>query len=716
AGESFVRETPLTGEPHPVARRPGDTLWAGSYAEDGTLLLAAAAPGSRRRLDTLLEAVDAGRDSLEGTRAQGQADRLAGWFLPVVLLTAVATLVGWGTSGRWADGLFHALSVLLVACPCALGLATPLAWWHGLASLGARGIVIRRAETLERLAAVTRVVFDKTGTLSESGASLVDFVAAGTPAERRRLLGWVQAIQRRCPHPVARAFGRIDPETRPAEPRVEIAALRTVPGAGVEAWVISADGNEHRVQVGRPAWVSPGTGQPGESPDWSAGLRARPGDLVIQVAVDGVVRGMAAVRERLRPSVPEMVRELQGLGVGMAVLTGDRADRAETLVGGWPGLEVAGAQQPADKAARIRGWQRDGQVVAFVGDGINDAPALGQADVGCALQGGADLARAAAGVVLTGDDPAGVVEALRTARRVTASIRGSLVFAAGYNLAGMALAATGRLHPVVAALLMTGSSAAVAWRACRPWPGTCGPEEGQAGTPAGSRGREVLLVAGFLVQWPGLCLLGRLGGWTAAGLGGALALLAAGALRWERAPGRERDGRRVVRMLLWMAGPGNVGMLVGWWMDAGFQAVMQEGVCLCCRSHDYFRAGGGVPWMWLGMLATGLPSMGPWGVGVAGRRSGRVLLAAGAGVGMLGGMWLGGDAVLAWAGPGHPQQFVLAWAGMTVGMLAGMGFAGAVGEALRANLGWRSPGRVRAPATHPPGAARPGGTGAAGVG
>ncbi len=317
----------------------------------------------------------------------------------------------------------------------------------------------------------------------------------------------------------------------------------------------------------------------------------------------------------------------------------------------------------------IRGLQRKGESVLFVGDGINDALALQEADIGLAVGSGAALARERAGGEIGQFEPALVLEALRVGRLVRRRIRNGLWFAAFYNLAGMTLAASGRLHPVLAAILMVGSSSMVTWQAVRGATGDC--EDG-----AGLAGWERWWVpAALMIQIPMLGWLGALDWRVWSGIAIGLGTLAVWRLS-DSIPGR------VGRMTWSMLGPGNLLMLIGWWMDAGFGPVMREGVCLCCQSHRYFEVGWKVPWMWIGMIAGGLPWM--WrslpDLGAGWNRWPAAVLSS---AGMIVGMNQGADLVLQWAGPGHPQQFVLAWLGMSVGMFAGMGFGCSLAEALR---------------------------------
>jgi len=711
-GEGFVRETPLTGEPEPVVRRVGDAVMAGGFSEDAELVVRSGGSGRTRGLDALIRRVNEARATLGTSQAQAQADRLARLFLPVVIATAVGAFLWAGLRGDWAGGLFNGLSVLLVACPCALGLATPLGLWQGMATLAARGLVVRDARALERLASVTLAAFDKTGTLTESRLSLVDLVTRGDAADRHRWLAILAAVQERSHHPIARAFqGRLPgghPEIGPR--RVE--AFQVVPGQGVQASVTIGSGPPRTVRIGRRDWAW----QSGADPGLEERLQG-PGSRV-WASENGSPVAVGLVRERLRSSVTATLEDLERMGVSARVLSGDRIDRVrETLAGVLSladpadddgGRRLDGGLGPLDKAGQVRRWQAAGHRVLFVGDGINDAAALAEAHVGIGLLEGAPLASASAEVVLCGDDLRQIPQAVAVARRVRDSIQANLRFAVAYNGLGMALAATGHLHPVVAALLMGGSSAVVAWRAWRG--GSCHAEEPprvDAGPDAPDDGRAALrrrdrvrtaiawiVPAGFVLQVPWLIGLGGLGPGASATVGG-IGLLGAWASTRAASPDPTGDRRRPgpslpapnpstrwAPMVWGMLGPANLAMLVGWWADAGFGPVMREGVCLCCSGHRFFGFGAGVPWMTLAMVAAGLPFMRSAILAWPGPRA-RLAVGAALALSMAGGMDWGATRALRWAGPGHPGQFLIAYAGMTAGMMAGMLFTCGVLEAMR---------------------------------
>ena len=242
AGVGFVSEAVVSGEPFAVVRRPGDRVLAGSASFDATFRIAATAHGTAREIDRLLAAVDAARD--RPLSLQARADRIGRWFLPLVVFTALGTFAYWSLASGWGVGLFNAMSVLLVACPCVIGLATPVVIWSALNRLAERGVILRGGDAIERLATIDRVLFDKTGTLTEDRFALVDVETAATGDERAKLLGWLSLIQSQSSHPVAKPFAELPrPFTPSDEPRVQ--SLVAVPGRGVVAELIEASGTRH---------------------------------------------------------------------------------------------------------------------------------------------------------------------------------------------------------------------------------------------------------------------------------------------------------------------------------------------------------------------------------------------------------------------------------------------------------------------------------------
>lgn len=443
SGVAFVQETSMTGEWAPVSKGPGDAVWAGSHTVDGELEITAAA--GPRALDGVLRAVAEAR--MAPSQLQAQADRLMRYFLPVVIGTSALT--GWFWAGRveWSEALFNAMAVLLVACPCAMGLATPVAVWGGLARLARFGLVARSGDFLDVLARTDMVAFDKTGTLSTERMTVTGWASApGWSGDREVWLrAAVAALESDLHHPVAEALkSACEAARNQSEASLVVAERRVVAGRGVIGVV---DGR--RVAVGE--WALHG---------WAGAAPVGSGKRIF-VAVEGEWAATVTLGEEWRAGLGEVFEELGAMGVAAEVLTGDPHPPTGLAV------TVRGGMTPAEKTARIQELNAAGRVVVLVGDGVNDAAAMSAAAAGIALRGGSDLARAAATAVFAGDDLRFLPAAIRLARDVRRGVRGNLWFAFSYNAVGMALAAAGLLHPVVAALLMLGSSALVAVRALR---------------------------------------------------------------------------------------------------------------------------------------------------------------------------------------------------------------------------------------------------------
>jgi heavy metal translocating P-type ATPase len=425
-GEAFVNEATLTGEPFPLAKRPGDAVLAGSHSVDGALRVRATSAGDARRLDAVLARVRVAQAT--PSHLEREADRIVAWFLPAVLVIAAATFWFWTARAGWTTGLFNALAVVLVACPCSMGLATPIGVWSALADLAGRGTVANTSDLVERLAAVKFAVFDKTGTLSAGRMKIVECACAPGVA-RETLLGEVAAIEAASDHPIARAFREFAPAGRAEDARL-------LPGVGIEGRV---NGVVLRVENTRAE---------------AAGLQ------ILRVLRDGAPAATITFRERLRGSARGVISELEAMGVACAVLTGDRAESAAAH-----GLaNVHAGLTPIEKAERLRALS-GGRPALFVGDGVNDAPALAEAHASLSIAEGSGVARD----VAMGDvrDLRAIPFALARCQAAVRAIRRNLLFAAAYNFAGISLAAAGILHPVAAALLMLASSFTVSWSALR---------------------------------------------------------------------------------------------------------------------------------------------------------------------------------------------------------------------------------------------------------
>ena len=444
-GRGYVQATSMTGEWRPVPHGPGDRVLAGTFSVDGNFEICPVS-GSRR-LDAILAEVEQAR--VAPSRLQRQADRLMAWFLPLVVGVSVATFFFWLTRASWDRALFNAMAVLLVACPCALGLATPVAVWGGLARFARFGLVARTGDFIEVLARCDVACLDKTGTLS--GESLRVLAWRTTPAwaaadREAWLKAAIGALEASSHHPVAKALKAV---CHLISDKLVVGEMREEPGLGVVG----------RVKSGGGAWVEVRVGE--RALHVGLALESRRDDKMIYASVDGVLAAEITLGETWREGLAETLEELKRLGLSVEILTGDPHPPVDL------GVPLSGGLASADKRERVAELVEGGRTVLFAGDGVNDAAAMSVAHASIAMRGGSELARAAAMAVFAGEDLRFLPEAIRVARRVISGVRENLLFAAGYNLIGMALAAAGMLHPVAAALLMVGSSAWVSVRALR---------------------------------------------------------------------------------------------------------------------------------------------------------------------------------------------------------------------------------------------------------
>ncbi|MCD2512445.1 heavy metal translocating P-type ATPase [Comamonas endophytica] len=464
-GQTQVDESMLTGEPLPVSRETGDALTGGSINGEGRIVLEVRAVGSETvlaRIIRLVEDAQAGKAPI-----QRLVDKVAAVFVPVVLGIGLLTLVGWLLAGAPTEqALIHAVAVLVIACPCALGLATPTAIMAGTGVAAGRGILIKDAQTLELAHRVDTVAFDKTGTLTQGRPQLAHFMAQ-PGADENALLARVASVQGGSEHPLARAVVQAA-EAR----RLEVAApeaVRAVPGRGTEG---RAQGQE--LLIGSLRWMQE-LGVPGlDAAPWApaAAQWQRDGATVSAVAergADGLkLRALLGFGDEPKPGAAEALAQLRARGLRTVMVSGDNRGAAHAMarrLGLDPDRgEVLAEVLPADKAARIahlRGAGQGGHVVAMVGDGVNDAPALAAADVGLAMGNGTDVAMHAAGITLMRGDPRLVAQAFDISRRTVAKIRQNLFWAFAFNVAGIPLAALGYLSPVVAGAAMALSSVMV---------------------------------------------------------------------------------------------------------------------------------------------------------------------------------------------------------------------------------------------------------------
>jgi heavy metal translocating P-type ATPase len=442
-GAGYVRETALTGEPVPVNKCQGASVMAGTWSLDGNFVIEPDLSHTRTidRILGLIETVPQRVSNL-----QAAADQLMQFFVPFVALTSIGTFAGWLllSSQPWWDGLFNAMAVLLVACPCALGLAMPAGIWGGLYHLGQRGIIGRNGHLLDTLADCKVIVFDKTGTLSHFELAADTRYLGDDVIDREWLLAAVGSVGVESHHPVSKALAKL------AEAREPATNLHIHPGLGLQATVSGRD-----LLIGEAALLS---GKDVPLPT----LPDAPGKPV-HVAVDGRYRGTIFLTENLRPEAESTLEALAGMGCRCYILSGDPTP-SRARIGG---IDVQGGLSPEEKAAFIKATFGQEERILFIGDGINDLPAMQASHSSLAVDLGAALATEFADGLLVAGRVAPLPGAIRLARRLKSGLKGNLRFALSYNLIGMGLAAAGLLHPVVAALLMVGSSAIVSWRVLR---------------------------------------------------------------------------------------------------------------------------------------------------------------------------------------------------------------------------------------------------------
>ena len=454
-GTSHVDESLVTGESLPVAKAPGSRITGGSVNAEGRLVARTVAVGAESTLSRIIRAVE----SAQAAKApiQRLVDRVSEVFVPAVVAVALVTLLGWGLlAGNWEAAILNAVAVLVIACPCALGLATPTAVMAGTGVAARHGILIKDAEALEVAHRARVVAFDKTGTLTEGRPALVEVVPAGI--SRAEALGLGAAVQRGSTHPLAKAVEEAAVREAVAVPAA--ADLRAVPGRGVEAAI-----GGRRIVIASERWATElGTaGREALAAD-AARLAAR--GLTVSWLVEAAPAGARALAllafgDSLKPQAAAAVARLRALGLRTVLVTGDNRGAGEAA-GRDLGLdEVRAEVLPEGKAAVVAALREAHGPVAMVGDGINDAPALAAADIGIAMGTGTDVAMHTAGVTLMRGDPALVADALDISRRTHAKIRQNLFWAFVYNVVGVPLAAAGLLSPVIAGAAMALSSVSV---------------------------------------------------------------------------------------------------------------------------------------------------------------------------------------------------------------------------------------------------------------
>jgi Cu+-exporting ATPase len=459
-GRSTLDESMVTGESMPVTRGVGDTVIGGTLNQSGALVIEAKRVGRDTMLSQIVQLVaDAQRSRAP---IQRLADKVSGWFVPAVIAVAVLAFLGWwafGPQPSFSYGVIAAVSVLIIACPCALGLATPMSIMAGVGRAARQGVLIRNAEALERFEKVNTLVLDKTGTLTEGKPGVTAMIAAQGFSEPD-LLRAAASLEQRSEHPLALAIVNAAKERSVA--LVEPTAFDSPTGKGVIGVV------ENRpVALGAERYLDElGISTAALKPE-AERLRAE-GVTAIFVAIDNRLAGVFGIADRIKPTTPASLQALRDQGIDLVMLTGDNRTTAQAVGRSLGIARVEADVLPEDKSRIVGHLREAGRVVAMAGDGVNDAPALAAADVGIAMGTGTDVAIESAGVTLLKGDLSGVVKGRAVSRATMANIRQNLIFAFGYNVLGIPVAAgllypfTGQLlSPMIAAAAMALSSVSV---------------------------------------------------------------------------------------------------------------------------------------------------------------------------------------------------------------------------------------------------------------
>ncbi|NJK51234.1 cadmium-translocating P-type ATPase [Candidatus Gracilibacteria bacterium] len=466
-GSSMLDEAMVTGESIPVKKHPGDEVIGATMNKTGSFKFRATRVGK----DTFLAQIVKLVQQAQGSKApiQRLADRVTGWFVPAVIAIAIATFIIWyNVMGNVTMALITTVGVLIIACPCALGLATPTSIMVGTGKGAENGILIKGAESLEMAHKLSAIVLDKTGTITQGKPTVTDFVTVNGIANRNELnlLRLAASVERNSEHPLAEAVVQYAQSqgVKLDDPK----EFEAIAGSGVQGYV-----SARWVQIGTHRWMNElGIDTSALQKDWER--LEYLGKTVIWMAVDGQIEGIMGISDAVKPSSIQAIRALQKMGLEVVMLTGDNRRTAEVIAREVGIKRVEAEVRPDQKAATVEQIQLEGKIVAMVGDGINDAPALAQADVGMAIGTGTDVAIAASDITLISGDLQGIVTAIQLSRATIRNIRQNLFFAFIYNVAGIPIAAGilypffgWLLSPIIAGAAMAFSSVSVVSNALR---------------------------------------------------------------------------------------------------------------------------------------------------------------------------------------------------------------------------------------------------------
>ncbi|WP_454876408.1 heavy metal translocating P-type ATPase [Pseudomonas farris] len=449
-GQSTVDESMLTGESMPVDKHPGSPVIGGTLNGSGVLTFKASRIGADTALAQIIKMVEEAQNST--AQIQRLADQVTGYFVPVVVAVALLALVGWSLAGSFPQGLLAFIAVLIISCPCALGVATPAALMVGVGKGADNGILIRGGEVLERAEKLSTVVFDKTGTITRGEPNVTDVISLDTASENEVLM-LAAAVESGSEHPLGAAIVRAARHRDINLPKAT--GINGIAGHGIEGSVGS-----RKVWLGnRRLFARQGIAT--EAAEEHLIRLEADGKTAMLVGVDDRLVGVIAVADTIKPEAAEAVAALKASGIKVVLLSGDNHRTAEA-VARQVGIErVIAEVLPDDKVAVIRQLQSEGQVVAMVGDGVNDAPALATADIGIAIGSGSDVAKETGGIILLKNDVRDVVTAIKLSRATMVKIKQNLFWAFIYNSIGIPIAAFGLLNPIIAAAAMALSSLSV---------------------------------------------------------------------------------------------------------------------------------------------------------------------------------------------------------------------------------------------------------------